>query len=433
MAKKAVKKKTPAVEVYNVSVSQVDRSYKGILEWRNALKAAESITNPRRKLLYDLYKEIILDTHLEGVIGKRKLKITNKTFKFHDKNGKDNEEINTLIEKQFFEDVLNDLLDARFWGHSLLWFEELNDERQKYTLIERANVRPEVGEVIKEIYDDKGVPYRELPTSNYIIEAGKPKDLGLLLKCAPYAIYKKGNLSDWALFNQMFGFPFREFTYDGHDPKVKKEIERIAKSTLTAPYAVIPSNASMKILENGSKSSSNALFKDLSSFSDKQMSKAILHSTMTIDAEGGNYKGDVHHQSEKEVTKADEKYILRILNTQFIQILANFGYKVDGGRFIVDNEDGLSLKDRLAIDKDLNDIVEIEPEYFYDKYKIPVPSTGAKLKSQKIKESKVEEDTSTSSASKGKDKSQKSKRKDLKDKRSFKLRLNDLIDRFFSW
>lgn len=429
MAKKAIKKKTPAVEVYNVSVSQIDRSYKGIAEWRNALKAAESISNPRRKLLYDLYKEIILDTHLEAVTSKRKLKILNKTFKFHDKSGKDNEEINALIEKQFFEDILNDLLDAQLWGHSLLWFEELNEEFQKYTLIERANVRPEVGEVIKEIYDDSGVPYRELPTSNYIIEAGKPKNLGLLLKCAPYAIYKKGNISDWALYNQMFGFPFREFTYDGHDPKVKKELEGIAQSTLTSPYAIIPSNVSMKITESSSSSGSNALFKDLASFSDLQMSKTILHSTMTVDAEGGKYKGDVHQSSEGEVTKADEKYILRILNTQFIQILANFGYKVDGGRFIVDNEDGLSLKDRLAIDKDLNGIVEIEPEYFYDKYKIPVPSTGAKLKSQKVKESEVEEKETKVEKSK----SQKSKQKDLSDKGSFKLRLNDLIDRFFSW
>jgi phage gp29-like protein len=410
MARKRTGRKPDKIEVFNVSVAQVDRSYKGIKEWRNALRSAESVTNPRRKLLYDLYKEVILDLHVEGVIGKRKLKVSNKTFKFFDSAGKENEEITKLLKKEFFKDMVNDILDSRFWGHSLLFFKELTTEIQDYELIERTNVRPETGEVLAKSYDATGVPYREIPTCSYIIEAGKKKDLGLLLKIAPYVIFKKGNVSDWGLFNQLFGFPFREFSYDGKDPKVKKEIEKIAQSTLTAPYAIMPTNASMKLHES-QKGMSNALFKELAVFCDKQMSKAVLHSTLTIDDAGGHYKGNVHENSEAEVTKDDISFVLTVLNTQFIKILENFGFKVTGGNFDIESGDGLSLKDRLDIDKELNQIIDIEPEYFYEKYKIPVPKSGAKLKTkspvekkENEKEAQKEEEPKKKSKSKAKQK-----------------------------
>jgi hypothetical protein len=72
--------------------------------------------------------------------------------------------------------------------------------------------------------------------------------------------------------------------------------------------------------------------------------------------------------------------------------LENFGFKVTGGNFDIESGDGLSLKDRLDIDKELNQIIDIEPEYFYEKYKIPVPKSGAKLKIKSPVEKKEKAD-----------------------------------------
>ncbi|WP_053405163.1 hypothetical protein [Persicobacter sp. CCB-QB2] len=49
MAKRSNKKEnkiSPKVEVNNITLSNIDRSYKGIPEWRDAIKAAESVDNP---------------------------------------------------------------------------------------------------------------------------------------------------------------------------------------------------------------------------------------------------------------------------------------------------------------------------------------------------------------------------------------------------
>jgi phage gp29-like protein len=371
-------KKNPKIEVFNVTLSQVDRSYKGIDEWRNALKAAESIQNPRRKLLYDLYEEVALDGHLTSVMGKRKMKVTNTTIKFFDRNGKEDETINKLLEKEWFEDMLNDILDSRFYGYSLLWFKELNQKKVDYKLIDRKHVRPELGHVIKEVYDCEGIDYTDPIYDKYTLTAGKPKDLGLLLKAAPYVIYKKGDVGDWSIFNQIFGFPFREFTYEGNDPAVKRELENIGRQTMTAPFAVLPSTANMKLHESGGKSGSSELFKHLAEFCDDQNSKLVLCNTMTTDAKGGNYKGEVHKESEEEVEKADKRFIIRILNEKFTKILETFGYNVEGGRFAYESkEDPSKLLDMyVKLKKDLG--VDFDLDHLYETFNIPKPKNKPK-------------------------------------------------------
>lgn len=366
------------IEIIEVSTAQVDRSYKGIEEWRNAIKSAESKTSPRRKLLEDLYSEITLDTHLTSVLDKRRMKVTNTTIKFFNKDGKENEEVNKLIDTEGFEDMVKDILDSRFHGYSLLWFNDITDKKIDYKLIDRRHVRPEKKLIVKNHYDDNGIDYTDPLYSRFIVTAGKANDLGLLSKVAPWIIYKKGGVADWALYAQLLGIPFREFKYDGNDNEIKKKLEQIAKQTISAPYAVLPSTTELKIHENAGKSGSSNLFENFAKFADKQVSKAILHNVMTTDAEGGNYKGEVHQNSEKEVSMADKKFVIRILNEKLIPILDNFGFNLEGGWFSYEEKEQLTMTQRLAIDEKLAKIIDIDDEYFYDTYGIPKPKNTTK-------------------------------------------------------
>lgn len=60
-------------------------------------------------------------------------------------------------------------------------------------LIPRKHVIPEYGVIIREQGDEwkQGYDYRNTPLSDWVIEAGKPKDLGLFLKAAHQAIPKR--------------------------------------------------------------------------------------------------------------------------------------------------------------------------------------------------------------------------------------------------
>jgi phage gp29-like protein len=376
-------KKNNNIQILNYSLAQVDRSAKGINEWRNALKAAENTSNPRRKALLDLYDDIILDSHLSAVMEKRKLNVLNSEIKFFDHSGKENDNITNIINMPFFRQMCCDILDKIAFGFSLIYFDSLNTQSVGYNLIPRKNVLPERSLVIKEPFDDKGIYFAEPPYSNYIIFAGYPNDLGLLIKAAPYAIFKKNAMQDWSTYAEIFGFPFRKATYAGGDIETANLLNKIMENTSRATHVVVPEGSNIEFVEaKGSGSSGADVFKQLSTFCDEQISKLFLGNTMTTDAQGGNYKGEVHQNSELSIAEADKLYLLSVLNNDFIKILENFGFKASGGYFnFVLEKNNAALSQRFAIDIQLANIISIDDDYFYETYGIPKPSNNKPSKS----------------------------------------------------
>lgn len=106
------------------------------------------------------------------------------------------------------------------------------------------------------------------------------------------------------------------------------------------------------------------------------MSKATVRNTMTTDAEGGQYKGEVHQESEKGVFASDRRFVLNILNTSFRTLLELHGFTPGDGKFVCVEEDHICLKDRITIDMQASQKVVIPPVYWYDKYGYPIPEGG---------------------------------------------------------
>ena len=66
---------------------------------------------------------------------------------------------------------------------------------------------------------DAGIDYRQPPFSDWLIEAGRPDDLGLYLKAASQTIPKKNLLAFWATFGEIFGLPMRIARTTSRDQK----------------------------------------------------------------------------------------------------------------------------------------------------------------------------------------------------------------------
>ena len=75
-------------------------------------------------------------------------------------------------------------------------------------IIERHTV-PEYGRIVADLGQDwrSGVEYRQPPFTDWLIEAGRPDDLGLYLKAATQTIPKKNMLAFWDTFGEIFGMP----------------------------------------------------------------------------------------------------------------------------------------------------------------------------------------------------------------------------------
>lgn len=385
--KSSNKQKTDRVSAVDQPVyvpSAPKRDGFSIVDFRSAIRQAESVDNPSRVKLLDYYNEILIDLHLTAVVDKRRDQVKAAKFKFVGDKGKLNEPIDNLMSSPFWSELLSDLLDARFYGFSVCWFDLSGGVLQKYELLPRKHIMTEKGIFLTKQNDRGGIEFINDPRyQNYIVTAGAKNDLGMLLKAIPWVLYKRGDISDQATFLEMFAMPFRKGKYPQYDLAAKKALASAVADAASMGYAIIPEGTELEFIQN--QASGNAMaFERFAKFCDLQISKGFLHNTMTLDAEGGNYKGEVHESSESGVYAADRRYILNILNTQILRLLEIHGFNPGKGYFVVEEEDHICLKDRIAIDMQVAQHIVIKPEYWHEKYNLPEPEGGAMAKQPSI-------------------------------------------------
>jgi hypothetical protein len=92
-----------------------------IADYMLAVRAFENVDYSRRFRLYDLFSDILMDTHLTSVIEKRKNAALASSIEFR-RNGKPDEKVNKQIRSPWFRKFIGDILDAKFWGFSLVQF-----------------------------------------------------------------------------------------------------------------------------------------------------------------------------------------------------------------------------------------------------------------------------------------------------------------------
>lgn len=390
------------INLTNINIMSVNRRTQDIASWRNALKAFESTLNPNRTLLYDLLDDILLDGQIEATWGKRQDQILNKDLLFV-KDGKDDEEINKILNSPDMRGIIKEIHNSIAWGYSLVqinsitWDEDQEQYRIDYELIPRKHVHPERGFECVSI--NQGVLtrdflYKEKPLSDYMIWAGEPADKGLLFKAAQYVIYKRGGFGDWAQFAEMFGMPFREVTYDDYDDATRVKLEQQLQDWGGFSYLLHPKGSELKLHESSSGSGST-VFKELHDTCDAAISKTILGNTLTTEQgnKGTQALGTVHQDAENEKHLSDAKLVLGILNTQFKALLKRFGFDTKGGSiwFATPEKDWNALQTKWNVIYGIASMIPVEDDYIYEEFDIPKPKDYNAIKKEKTQNLKEDD------------------------------------------
>lgn len=369
--------------VNQINIAPVRRGVLDVQEWRDALKQAESISGRRTKL-YDLYADILLDTHLTSELEKRIMAITNSDIVFVNAKGEEVEEINTLIDTPEFEEVLTEIQNAKNWGITLLEFTPGIKIFQPNS-IERRNIMPQKGLVVFDQYSDLGISYREGTYANWVVEIGKPKELGLLLKAAFWVIIKRGGIGDFAQFAELFGMPTRIAEYDVFDEATRIELEKAMKEAGSANYILKPKGTNVELLENNNNAD-GSLYEKLIGICDKAISVLLLGQTLTtIDKSGSGFaQATIHQETKDDIIKADKRFSRRILNNQIKRVLGNLGYPVQDGKFTF--RDAVPITTRKAevdLIKSLKDQgVPVDDDHVYKVSGVPKPEKYEELKKE---------------------------------------------------
>jgi hypothetical protein len=368
-------KKAPKGEkeivVTELNIHSIDRTKKDVSNWRSALISAESVYYPNRTRLYDIYEEVLLDGHLSGIIDKRIDSVLNKSLYF-EKDGRRITEMDVLIHSLPFRDIVRTVMQTRLWGISGIEF--LPGRDMSFAKIPRKHIKPNLGIISYEQNGTDGIAYSELPN---VWIMGDADDLGLLAKCAPYALYKKGNLADWAEYIEIFGQPVRIVKYDSYDDQTKQELKKILAESGSSLAMMLPKTADFDMKDGRHAYGDGTLHLFFLNVLNAEMSVLVLGNTETTvsSPKSGYAQSAVHQDQQQEIVKSDLIYTAGMLNSaKFLDILSSYDYPIKGGHFAFAQEPDLNYLDkRLGIDKQVAEIVPVAKDYWYQNYGIPRP------------------------------------------------------------
>lgn len=353
-----------------------------IADYTSAFRYAENVDIPRRYQLYNLYDDILLDSHLHSVIDRRLANVSAANISFTRKGNPD-DTINEQIASPWFQRLIRDILDARFWGFSLMQFYKEPSGWIDYMLVPRNHVDPTRRIILRQETDFNGTPFEEF---SHLLLVGHEYDLGILRKAAPWVIYKRNDIADWAQFTEIFGMPTREYVYDTDDDDARQRAIEDAQEEGALSTFIHSKDTEMKLVESGTKTASADLYEKLCQRCNNELSKLILGNTLTTESQvnGTQSLGTVHKKEEDTLLRDDQKYVLNVLNYDMTDIFLAMGINTKGGRFDFVDPKYTDLQSKVNIMTQLHNTFDlpIDDDYLYSEFGIEKPHDYDKQKRQ---------------------------------------------------
>ena len=349
-----------------------------ISSWRHACQMARNFEDPSRQRLYAIYDDVSLDLHLSGTIEQLNGFVKARSFKFSNEKGDTDEQAQKIFDQEWFKDLLDYYLEARYYGHSLV---ELGDvittangvkSYSDVTLIPREHVVPEKGRVTRIKGDDwrNGMPYREAPYTDWLIECGRKDSLGLFEKAAMQTIPKKYALAFWDTFAEMFGIPIRIAKTSARDETERQKMASMMENMGAKAWGVFDETTDIELVESAKSDAYNVYDKRVDR-ANSELSKLVLHQTMTIDDGSSLSQSQTHMKVLTNLVESICDGFRDMVNNKLLPRMIKHGFPVTGLSFEWDDPVDYTPEQQKAFEEMILNHYEVPGSYFEDKYGVP--------------------------------------------------------------
>lgn len=346
------------LKMVNAIKSQRSLHRKEIREWKMARMYAFATEKPRRKLLIDLYEDILDDAFIYGRAETRKLRVSNKGFAIINGEGEIDEDKTKLLRKSWFNQFIKYTVESVYFGYSLMYPTLDRDGFiKKMDLVWRDHVVPETCEILTSPEDQTGARFDEEPYARWMIWVNHEKFLGLLNKAAPLYIFKKHSWQNWDEFEELFGIPIRTAKYAGSDKRVQAEIDGWLKDLGTAAWARFPEGVELDITESKSRDSFNVFNEKRKACNEELATLFDGHFETAKDTGSRAKAGSIIESTQDLITLDDETRVEFVINDLLMPMLRNIGYPfTEDDAFIWNENEESTPKERADIFKIVKDL-----------------------------------------------------------------------------
>lgn len=372
---------SPTQENLTVILQSPELFHFDIRRYMAGLQSASAIDFYNRAELYDIYHSVLTtDGHLGGIVDKRLSAVARERFEFQ-RDGKPVDEVNEQIRSPWFRRFIKESINSKLWGFSLFQFSRDENGWITFDLIDRKHFDPVKKQVLRYEMDVEGAPLELF--SNCLLVCDDPRGLGKLATCAPYALYKRGNMGDWAQFCQIFGMPIREYAYPAGDEQARLRLLRDARNQGANAVYIHPTDSTMSLHEAGQKSGTTDLYDRFAAACNDEMSIAILGNTLTTksDTNGTQALGTVQAKEQMKITEDDVQFILDLLNYDMTEIFSSLGVNTADGEFVRVEEKYTDKQVQINVVSKLKELgLPMSDDYLYRTFDVEKPDDYDALK-----------------------------------------------------
>lgn len=345
---------------------------KEITDWQAARFAYHQAEIPKNYPMQEVYDDIMLDGHLTGITEDRTLRCTNVDYIFSIDGIKDDNLTKYIEDQEWFDLTLDEAHKSTYKGETFLWIKKFEKGNiQEVELIDRAFLVPGQKVLLYDLAGNRGLDVSEV--DDILLYAKFYSNIGILEKAAVYTILKRHSWGSWDEFEELFGIPIRIAKIASQSETVKNEVAGWLEEMGSSPYGVFPIGTEIDIKENSKADSFNVFFKKIEAL-DKELSKLILHQTMTTENGASKAQGTVHENTLEQVIKSDKKKMLSFLNKRLVPAMRKLGYNIPETAKIT-IEKTIDPQEQITIDNQLmsNGYV-LKQQYVEETYGVEVES-----------------------------------------------------------
>ena len=351
----------------------ISRTRADISTWKNALRAADNVENPRRARLQNLYTDILLDAHLTSQIELRMQHSLSVPFVLKRESEIDEKNTALLKAARWKNEIDREILWADYRGNSLI---ELTTENNTLcvTSLPRNNIIPEKGILLLSEDDTTGIDYRNCREyGTWLLEFGSRTNYGLLNKAIPHVLFKRFAQSCWSELCEIYGIPPRFIKTDTQDPEMLNRAEAMLRDMGSAAYFIIDREESFEFAKGAD--TNGDVYNNLISLCNSEMSLLITGAVIGQDTKNGNRsKEESSIKLLDKIVQADKKTLESYWNGTVIPALVKIGILPEGLTYELQQEE--DIEKLWGMTREALPYMDIDPEWMKDKFGIQV--TGKK-------------------------------------------------------
>lgn len=309
-----------------------------LIRWEQAIRYAESPPFYDRWPLHRIYHHAKTDLHLRSQISTAMNKVMEQPYVMINAQGEIDQEGSEALENlPCLLIVMEEILRTEFEGTTLLEFSLDDNGMIVAGSIPRDHINPMLGKVLfyPEVFADKGIPYREAPWNQNLVEIGEAEDLGLMRDLAREAIWKRFGRIDVSRYSEHYGLAWVVGKLATYDSREAAKFMNMIRTGGAMKVLAMDKEDEIEIAHD-TRNNPNGLFDSVIERCDREMSKGTNGQTETTEssASSGYAQSKTHMGLLNSYTRARMRRLKKHLNYKVLPLLnEQFGLGLDGLRF----------------------------------------------------------------------------------------------------